>query len=64
MGDLLQIEPVFGSWIYEQPKELVHEIHLWRLFKVNQLVQNVRQSGIYKIILYIINKLTKYLNIL
>ncbi len=45
MGDLMQIEPVHGSWIYEQPADLANEVHLWRLFQVQQLVQNVRQNG-------------------
>jgi len=31
MGDLMQIEQVHGSWIYEQPAE--NKVHLWRLFQ-------------------------------
>ncbi len=45
MGDLLQIEPVNGSWIFKQPQEFAHEPNLWKLFKVQQLIQNVRQNG-------------------
>lgn len=28
MGDLLQIKPVQGTWIYKQPKDLKHEPYL------------------------------------
>ena len=45
MGDLLQIKPVQGTWIYKQPKDLKHEPHLWRLFEIHQLTENVRQNG-------------------
>jgi hypothetical protein len=46
MGDLLQIEPVHGNWIYDQPSELQNEENLWRLFQIQQLIQNVRQMEI------------------
>jgi hypothetical protein len=43
MGDLLQLKPVFGLWIYDQPDILRHEINLWKLFEMEQLEQNQRQ---------------------
>ena len=43
MGDLLQLKPVFGHWIYDQPEILIHETNLWKLFVMTQLQQNQRQ---------------------
>ena len=43
MGDLLQLKPCFGHWIFDQPDILVHEINLWKLFEMEQLEQNQRQ---------------------
>lgn len=54
MRDLLQIKPVNGNWIYSQPKDLEHETHLWRLFTIHQLTENVRQNGNNKFILILI----------
>ena len=43
MGDLLQLEPVVGYWIFEQPEKYRAEINLWDLFKHFQLKMNQRQ---------------------
>jgi hypothetical protein len=43
MGDLLQLKPVFGHWIYDQPDIISNEINLWELFQMDQLDQNQRQ---------------------
>ena len=43
MGDLLQLKPCFGHWIFEQPEILIHETNLWQLFEMDQLDQNQRQ---------------------
>ena len=43
MGDLLQLKPVHGNWIYEQPERFSLETHLWRQFKFFELNINQRQ---------------------
>lgn len=45
MGDLLQIQPVNGHWIYEQPNEFKGEDNLWIIFEMYQLDRNVRQQS-------------------
>lgn len=45
MGDLMQLKPVKGHWIFKQPIEFRHETNLWRLFLTHQLTQNIRQNG-------------------
>jgi hypothetical protein len=45
MGDLLQLKPVHGNWIYDQPSCLSHENHLWKMFEMIQLEKNQRQIG-------------------
>ena len=47
MGDLLQIEPVNGHWIYEQPDEFKTETDLWKIFEMHQLDRNVRQQSMF-----------------
>ena len=42
MGDLLQLKPCFGHWIFDQPEKLIHEKNLWKLFEMDQLNQNQR----------------------
>ena len=53
MGDLLQLKPCHGNWIYNQPKALKAEVNLWKLFNVHQLEQNVRQSGMFNTLNYL-----------
>jgi hypothetical protein len=45
MGDLLQLKPVHGNWIFEQPKRYELEPNLWDLFKFYQLNINQRQQN-------------------
>jgi hypothetical protein len=43
MGDLLQLKPVQGTWIFDQPKCYSHQVHIWRQFEFYQLEINQRQ---------------------
>lgn len=45
MGDLLQLKPIYGGCIFEQPRELIGEINIWRLFNMNVLWRNQRHVG-------------------
>lgn len=45
MGDLLQLKPIYGGCIFEQPRELKAEIHFWRIFTMNVLWRNQRHVG-------------------
>ena len=42
-GDLMQLPPVKGNWIFDQPLHYSAEIHLWRLFTLLELTENMRQ---------------------
>ena len=43
MGDLLQLKPIYGGCIFEQPINLKHEPNLWQLFTMHVLWRNQRQ---------------------
>src|SRR5271156_1051492 len=43
-GDLLQLAPPMGHWIFDQPAKCRGEVDLWRLFQMSELTNNVRQS--------------------
>ncbi len=45
MGDLLQLKPINGGCIFEQPAILATETNLWKLFKMNILWRNQRHIG-------------------
>lgn len=45
MGDLLQLKPINGGCIFEQPISLAQETNLWKLFKMNILWRNQRHIG-------------------
>ena len=44
LGDLMQLRPVNGNWIFQQPNVFSAEPHLWKLFEVLELKTNMRQS--------------------
>lgn len=44
-GDLMQLPPVRGHQIFQQPQQLSGATHLWRLFNLVELKQNMRQQG-------------------
>ncbi|KAG5677079.1 hypothetical protein PVAND_006863 [Polypedilum vanderplanki] len=44
-GDLLQLPPVKMTPIYDQPLRYLPAVHLWRLFSLVELTQNMRQQG-------------------
>ena len=44
-GDLCQLPPVHGSLIFERPERFDLSIHLWRLFSLCELTENMRQRG-------------------
>ena len=43
-GDLLQLAPPMGHWIFDQPANYRGEVDLWRLFQMSELTINVRQG--------------------
>src|SRR5271170_7292997 len=43
-GDLLQLAPPMGHWIFYQPAKYRGEVDLWRLFQMSELTINVRQG--------------------
>jgi hypothetical protein len=45
MGDLLQLKPIYGGCIFEQPAQLQSEINFWDLFSMNILWRNQRHIG-------------------
>ncbi len=45
MGDLLQLKPIYGGCIFEQPWAIRHEINIWKQFKMNILFRNQRNTG-------------------
>ena len=45
LGDLMQFKPINGSWIFQPPKHLSHEVNLWQLFSFHELYKNQRQTG-------------------
>lgn len=44
-GDLMQLPPVKGAQVFKQPARLLPATHLWRLFTLVELTQNMRQQG-------------------
>jgi ATP-dependent exoDNAse (exonuclease V) alpha subunit len=44
-GDLMQLPPVRGSQVFQQPLRMAPATHLWRLFTLVELTQNMRQQG-------------------
>ena len=44
-GDLMQLPPVRGKQVFEQPPRMAPATHLWRLFTLVELRQNMRQQG-------------------
>jgi hypothetical protein len=44
-GDLMQLPPVKGNQVYEQPYHMTHTLHFWRLFTLVELTENMRQQG-------------------
>ncbi|GFU61522.1 ATP-dependent DNA helicase PIF1 [Nephila pilipes] len=44
-GDLMQLPPVRGLQVFQKPNSQLLSLHLWRLFGLNELTQNMRQQG-------------------
>ncbi|XP_044599069.1 ATP-dependent DNA helicase PIF1-like [Cotesia glomerata] len=44
-GDLMQLPPVRGHQVFQQPEHMKPATHLWRLFRLVELKQNMRQQG-------------------
>ncbi|KAJ8719782.1 hypothetical protein PYW08_011957 [Mythimna loreyi] len=44
-GDLMQLPPVRGNQVFDQPARMVPATHLWRLFSLIELKENMRQKG-------------------
>lgn len=44
-GDLMQLPPVKGAQVFEQPGIFLPAPHLWRMFSLVELTQNMRQQG-------------------
>lgn len=46
-GDLIQLPPIktSGTPVYKQPEHLQPATHLWRLFSMCELTENMRQQG-------------------
>ncbi|KAJ8890894.1 hypothetical protein PR048_010403 [Dryococelus australis] len=44
-GDLMQLPPVRGNEVFDQLLRLAPETHLWRLFTLVELTENMRQQG-------------------
>ncbi len=44
-GDLMQLPPVRGSQVFHQPPSMTGATHLWRLFSLVELKENMRQKG-------------------
>lgn len=44
-GDLLQLPPVNGNPIFKQDRNVSPAIHLWHIFGLVELTQNMRQQG-------------------
>ncbi|KAE9524254.1 hypothetical protein AGLY_015293 [Aphis glycines] len=44
-GDLMQIPPVKGQPVFRQPRHMIPATHLWELFTLIELTQNIRQHG-------------------
>ncbi|GBM45753.1 hypothetical protein AVEN_242794-1 [Araneus ventricosus] len=44
-GDLMQLPPIRGSQVFNQPQYMAPAIHLWQLFTLVELRDNMRQQG-------------------
>ncbi|CAG9799443.1 unnamed protein product [Chironomus riparius] len=44
-GDLMQLPPIRANQVFEQPTSMRAAIHLWRIFTLVELTQNMRQEG-------------------
>ena len=44
-GDLMQLPPVRGHKVFQQPAHMKPATHLWRHFRLVELKQNMRQQG-------------------
>lgn len=44
-GDLMQLPPVRGHQVFQQPEHMKPATHLWRQFRLVELKQNMRQQG-------------------
>ena len=44
-GDLMQLKPVQGHWVFENVEEKNKNNYLWSLFEFCELSENMRQSG-------------------
>jgi len=44
-GDLMQLPPVKGAQVFNQPRRLLAATHLWRMFSLVELTENMRQQG-------------------
>ncbi|GFT88064.1 ATP-dependent DNA helicase PIF1 [Nephila pilipes] len=44
-GDLMQLPPVRGLQVFQKPNSQLLSLHLWRLFGLVELTQNMRQQG-------------------
>lgn len=44
-GDLMQLPPVRGNQVFVQPPRLAPATHLWQLFTLVELKENMRQQG-------------------
>src|SRR5271154_5268824 len=44
-GDLMQLPPIRGNQVFDQPARLAPATHLWRVFRLIELNENMRQQG-------------------
>lgn len=44
-GDLFQLPPIRGAQVFHQPARFIPATHLWRLFSLVELTENMRQQG-------------------
>lgn len=44
-GDLMQLPPVKGAQVFDQPVRFLPAPHLWRYFRLVELTENMRQQG-------------------
>ena len=43
--DLMQLPPVRGHQVFQHPEHMKPATQLWRLFRLTELKQNMRQQG-------------------
>ncbi|CAI6347025.1 unnamed protein product [Macrosiphum euphorbiae] len=41
----MQLPPVRASQVFQQPERMIPATHLWRLFSLVELTENMRQQG-------------------